>query len=321
MKPQIFQIKDNEIIKKFIEWRKNNPKPKYHLNLSWSNWGFGIEPLEVSAKRLEKNNIRYIELHGNRYGPDLGYKTKEVKKIFDDHNIKVAGICGMVSPESELSSNKPHIVQRCIDYFYRQVDMCKELGGTYVLVAPAAVGRPQKYDDSEFYRATEALRILGDCFLKNNVRAAIEPIRVDETSHCHTFADAKKLIDEVNHPGIKYINGDLYHMLHGEEHIAGTIIDYGDMLTNLHMADTNRGFFGAGFLDFDIIIMALYVVGYNNDRCFCTPEPLGPGSSPYDAMYGSPDSEILDKLAERTASYFYNREEEILNAEESELKR
>ena len=138
MNLQNFQKKDREVIQKFLEWRKSNPNPEHRLNLSWSNWGFGIEPLEVSAARLAKYNIHYIELHGNRYGPDLGYKTKETKKILDDHGINVAGLCGMVSPESELSSNKPHITQRSIDYFRRNIEMCAELGGSYILFTPGA---------------------------------------------------------------------------------------------------------------------------------------------------------------------------------------
>ena len=321
MKLQNFQKKDREVIQKFLEWRKSNPNPGLHLNLSWSNWGFGIEPLEVSVARLAKYNIHYIELHGNRYGPDLGYKTAETKKILNDHGIKVAGVCGMVSPESELSSNKPHITQRSIDYFRRNIEMCAELGGSYILFNPGAVGRPEKYDDQEMYRASEAIRILGDDFVKHGVRAAIEPVRAAEVSFCHTFAEARQLIEMVNHPGAKHIAGDLYHMLVGEEHISATIIQYGDYMITLHMADTTRMALGLGSLDLDLVLMALYVIDYNNDTCFCTPEPLGPGGDPYPQMFGRPDPEFLDKLVEQTASYFYEREEEILNASDDELRR
>ena len=321
MKLQNFQVLDNEVIAKFLQLRKENPNPKLRLNLAWSNWGFGIEPLAKSVARLAKYNIRYIELHGNRYGPDLGYKTKETKKILDDYGIKVSGICGMVSPQSELSSNKWQVIQTSIDYFRRQIEMCAEFGGSYVLFGPAAVGRPQRYDASEFHRAADALRILGDEFLKHNVRAGIEPIRVDETSHTHTFAEAKKLIEAVDHPGIKYIAGDVYHMMHGEHHISSVIAEYGDMLTNLHMADTNRKALGTGFLDLDLVLMALYVIGYNNDKCFCSAEPLGPGGDPYVQMYGAPDSEMLDNLVSQTAQYFFEREEIILTADSKDLVR
>jgi sugar phosphate isomerase/epimerase len=321
MKFQNFQKLDNEVIAKFLEFRKKEPKPKKKINLSWSNWGFGIEPFETSIARLARFNVGFIELHGNRYGPDLGYKTKETKKILDDHGIKVSGICGMVSPQSELSSNKWQVIQTSIDYFRRQVEMCAEFGGSYVLFGPAAVGRPEKYDDNEFHRAVEALKILGDDFVKHNVRAGIEPIRVDETSHTHTFADARKLIDAVDHPGIRYIAGDVYHMMHGEHHISSVITEYGDMLTNLHMADTNRMALGSGFLDLDLVLMALYVIGYNNDKCFCSAEPLGPGGDPYVQMYGSPDPAMLDDLVGQTARYFYEREEELFSASDGELMR
>lgn len=320
MKLQNFKQKDNEVIKKFIEFRKQNDVSRLNrLNLSWSNWGFGMENLEVSAERLEKNKIRYIELHGNLYGQDLGYKASEVNKILGEYNIKVGGICGMVSPESEFSSNSHVVRQRCIDYFKRHIEFCKEVGGTYILFCPGAVGRSKKYDDNEFYRAADTIRIVADDFLKAGIRCAIEPVRRDEVSHCHTFDEAKALIHEINHPGVKYIAGDIFHMLLGEEHIGETILKYGDIMTNIHLADTHRGALGKGMLDIDTAIMAMYVVGYNNDKCFCTPEPLGTGSNPYEQMYGRPESKMLDELVHQTASYFYEREEELLNASESDL--
>ena len=321
MKPQNFQIKDQAVIERFIRLRKEKTKIDRKLNLSWSNWGFGIEPFERSIARLAKYNVRYVELHGNRYGPDLGYKTNEVKKVLDDYGVKVSGVCGMITPECELSSNKPHITQRSIDYFRRNIEMCAELGGSYLLFGPGAVGRPEPYDDQEFHRAAEAIRILGDVFQKAGVRGAIEPIRAAETSFCHTFKEAKMLIDTVNHPGVQHIAGDLYHMHTEEDHISSTIIEYGHMITNLHMSDSNRLALGAGSMDLDLILMALYVVGYNNDRCFCSAEPLGPGSDPYPQMFGNPQPEILDPLVEQTARYFHERKEEILTAEPNDLKR
>jgi len=321
MKPQSFQQKDREIIRRFIEFRHQNPNPTQRLKLSWSNWGFGIEPLQVSAARLAKNNIHFIELHGNRYGPDLGYKTKETRQILDDHGVRVAGVCGMVSPESELSSNKPHITQRSIDYFRRNIEMCAELGGSYILFTPGAVGRPVKYDDNEYHRAAEAIRILGDDFVRHGVRAGIEPVRPAEVSFCHTFADAQRLIDMVNHPGAQHFAGDLYHMLVGEAHIGETILQYGERMLNLHMADTHRGALGTGMLDLDIVLMSLYLVSYHTADSYCTPEPLGPGGDPYPQMWGNPDPAMLDVLVAQTAATFYERDLEIFSAGDAELMR
>lgn len=321
MKPQRFQLDDRKVIEAFLRVREDGEAVHRKLNLSWSNWGFGIEPLEKSAARLEKNGIRFIELHGNRYGADLGYRTSETRRILDDHGIRVSGVCGMVSPQCELSSNKPHVTQRSIDYFRRNIEMCSELGGTYLLFAPGAVGRPTPYDDNEFHRAAEAIRILGEDFAKAGVRAAIEPVRSAEVSFCHTFAEAKKLIDMINHPAVRHIAGDVYHMYTEERHVSTTILEYGSMMTNLHMADSNRCALGDGSMDLDLVLMALYAVGFNNEKCFCSAEPLGPGGDPYPQMFGSPEPELLDRLVEQTAAYFFERESTILSAPVDQLKR
>ena len=97
------------------------------------------------------------------------------------------------------------------------------------------------------------------------------------------------------------------------------MISCGEMLTNLHLAGTNRRGLGTGSLDLDIVIMALYVIGYNNQYCFCTLEPLGGGANPYDMLYGQPDIKAVDTLVNGTAAYFFGRENEVLNAGDEEL--
>ncbi len=314
MKKQNFELKNEKIKKAFEELKKSHPgRLKKRLNLSWSNWGFGIEALKDSAARLEKAEINYIELHGNHYGADLGYKTDETLKILESHNIKVAGICGMFSKDNDLSSNRAVHRQAAIDYLKREIDFASSVGGEYILVVPGAVGRPDAYDDTEFERSIESLRIVADLFTENNVKAAIEPIRSAEVSFIHTISDAKRYIEEINHPAVRYINGDVYHMQSEESHIGEAIIDAKDMLVNLHLADSNRCALGDGSLDLDTLIMALYLIGYNEEGRFVTPEPLGPGGDPYPATYGKPDKGFLDRLVMQTARYFREREEELLS--------
>ena len=315
MKPQNFKKIDIEIKNKFLKLKKNEPeKFNKRLKLSWSNWGFGMEQLEVSIERLKKNNIDYIELHGNRYGDDLGYKTEDVKKILSEFGIEVSGICGMFSAERELSSNSPTVRQRAIDYIRRNLELGNGLDAKYFLIVPGAVGRPDPYDDMEFKRSVQTLSIVADDLKDAGIRGAVEPIRSDEVSFCHTFEDAKEYIKALGSPGVQHINGDTYHMMHMESHIGKAIIDAEGVLTNLHMADTNRDALGGGFLDLDTIIMALYIIGYNNDsKAFVSPEPLGPGGDPYRAMYGNPDPQRLDSLVKRTAEYFREREQEVLS--------
>ncbi|MGH7978203.1 MAG: sugar phosphate isomerase/epimerase family protein, partial [Limisphaerales bacterium] len=176
MKLQNFENKTERIRAAFLDLKKKQPeKFKTRLSLSWSNWGFGIEPLSDSAARLQKNGIKFIELHGNHYGPDLGYKVAETKKILRDHGLQTAGICGMFSPDNDLSSNRGIQRQAAVDYLKRELEFTKQIGGEYILVVPGAVGRPNPYDKSEFERSVATIQLVADLFSKNKIKAAIEP--------------------------------------------------------------------------------------------------------------------------------------------------
>jgi D-psicose/D-tagatose/L-ribulose 3-epimerase len=312
MKLQNHAVKSEKIRGAFLELKKRHPeRVERRLALSWSNWGFGIEPLEVSAARLKKAGISWIELHGNHYGPDLGYEPKKTLKVLADHGIRVAGICGMFSADNDLSSNRAVHRQAAVDYIRRELAFGAEVGAGYMLVVPGAVGRPQAYDAVEFERSVETLRLVADLFVQHRVKAAVEPIRSAEVSFVHTISDAKRYIQAVGHPGVRHINGDVYHMQAEEIHLGDALLEAGEMLVNLHMADSHRGALGLGSLDLDTIIRALYLVGYNAEGRFVTPEPLGPGGDPYPAMYGRTDPAQLDALVLQTAAYFREREDEV----------
>lgn len=314
MEPQNWERERQQLVDAFRKTMADDPGLKDQaLKLSWSNWGFGMEPLEDSARRLAAAGIQWIELHGNRYGADLGYRADAVLATLGGHGIRVAGICGMFGPDNDLSAASGVIRQNAIDYIRRQLDLCHAVGGSYMLVVPGAVGRPAPYDENEFNRSVETLRLVADDFVQAGVRAAIEPIRSAEVSLVHTIADAKRYVAAVDHPGVRHINGDVYHMQVEEAYIAGALIEAGDGLVNLHLADSNRGALGQGAMDVDAILMALYVIGYADGLRFATPEPLGPGGDPYPAMHGKADSELLDRLVRESADTWRKRETEIKN--------
>lgn len=312
---QNFELKNEKIKEMFLQYKKENPKQlEKRLKFSWSNWGFGLEDFAISCDRLNRASISYIELHGNHYGNDLGYRTSEVKKIMNYYGIEVGGICGMFSADNDLSSNRPVHRQAAIDYIKREVAFTAEVGGKYMLVCPAAVGRSIKYDNSEFERSIDSLSRVADVFVEHNIRAAIEPVRSAETTLIHSIAEAQNYISTLNHPGVQHINADAYHMLVEESHIGEALLKAGKQLTNLHIADSNRRALGTGSLDLDTIIMSLYLLGYNNDEnCFVTPEPLGPGGDPYPMQHAKTDPAILDQLVFDSVNYFRQREEFVLN--------
>jgi sugar phosphate isomerase/epimerase len=305
--PQIFQIKDTRVRDRFLSRPSLNPK----IELSWSNWGFGLESLETSAARLARHGVHWIELHGNHYGPGLGYRSKETVRILGDHGIRVAGICGMFSADNDFASNRGVVRQAALDYLERTLEFCAAVGGEYILVVPAAVGRPAKIDDAEFDRSVATLSLIADRFTELRIKGAIEPIRSAETSIVHTIAEAKRYIAALDHPGIRHINGDVYHMQAEESHVGEAVMDAGDALLNLHLADSNRCALGEGAMDIDTLLMALYSIGFGGPGRYATPEPLGPGGDPYPAMHGRPDPEALDRLVATTVRTWREREEAV----------
>ena len=141
MKKQNFELKNDKIREAFNELKRKQPETlKNRLNLSWSNWGFGMESLNDSAARLERNGIGFIELHGNHYGPDLGYEIKEAMRILGNHGIQVAGICGMFSVDNDLSSNRAVHRQAAVDYLRREITFAAEVGGRLPSGSPRSSG-------------------------------------------------------------------------------------------------------------------------------------------------------------------------------------
>lgn len=313
MKQQHFEAKNDAIREQFQALKTKSPERlKTRLNLSWSNWGFGLETLSDSAARLQRAGLKFIELHGNHYGPDLGYNVDETLRILGDYGIVVSGVCGMFSADNDMSCNRPMVRQAAIDYLRRELAFTQAVGGTYLLVVPGAVGRPKAYDDVEHERSVLTLQQCAPWFTQHQVQGAVEPIRAAEVSLVHSFSDAKRYVREVNHVGIAHINGDVYHMQSEESHIGEALIDAGEMLLNLHFADSNRSALGEGSIDVATIIRALYIIGHNRAGRYVSFEPLGPGGDPYPAMYGRPDKPKLDALVMNSIQYFRECEEMVL---------
>ena len=73
---QNYEIKNHKIHAAFEELKSNHPERlSQRLNLSWSNWGFGMETLSDSAARLQKAGVRFIEQPGNSPPSRIGLPT------------------------------------------------------------------------------------------------------------------------------------------------------------------------------------------------------------------------------------------------------
>ena len=315
MKLQFVDEKNEKIRLAFETLKTEHPERlRQRLNISFSNWVFGLEELEQAAERYARHDVQYIELGGDYGGEDVGYQADfgKTQSILKEYGIKCSGICGFYSHANTLSTNNNFVRQVARDYIIEETNFCKAIGGTYLLVVPGTVGTSQTYDESDFYRSAATLRSVADVFLDTGVLCAVEPINAAEVSLCPTVQSVIDYIAEVDHPGVQHINGDIYHMICGETHVGEAILAAGDRLINLHLADSNRMPLGRGMMDVDTIIRALYLIGYNAEGRFVTGEPLGMAKNSYAAMYGRKSEQEKDTLLGDLVDYFREREEELL---------
>ena len=257
---------------------------------------------------MARNGIRFVEIKGDRWTADSGIPEPRLRSALSGAGISVSGACGMFSRENDLSSPSPYMRQRAIDYIRRELELLSELSASYLIVVPSAVGSPVAADSSELARSAESLGKCGEDFARSGVKAAIEPIRAAEVSLVRSVSDAIRYIEAVGHPAIGHINGDVYHMSLEESHVGEAILEAGERLANLHLADTNRDALGTAFLDLDSVIMASYLVGMNQAGRFLTPEPLGPLPDPYVLSNGPCAVEVMDALVAKTVACFRQRE-------------
>jgi D-psicose/D-tagatose/L-ribulose 3-epimerase len=315
MEKQRFQMKSEQIAEKFERLRQEKPEAlAQRMTLSFSTWMFGTEDLEVSFRRMRDAGLEYVELPGNHHTKDVGLDGKKVKNLLASYDLKVSGICGLYSRETDFASDSPYARQNAIDYVRREIEFAAEVGAEYIILVPSAVGRPQRLDAAEFARSVETVRLVGDHFLKYGIKAGVEPIRSAEVCLVHTIGDAEEFIRQVDHPGIQHINGDIYHMINEEEHVGEAILQAGSRLVNLHLADSHRGPLGMGMMDVDDVIRALYLIGHNAEGRFVTGEALGIGSDPYTLMSSQSNPEKFDQIVKQTVDYFRRREELLVEA-------
>lgn len=315
MKLQLVDELNLKIRQDFEKLREEHPERfEKRLNISYSNWTFGLEDLEAAAARLAKYNVEYIELGGNYGGKCVGYQADidTTKKILSKYNVKVSGVCGFFGDSNALSTNNNFARQTAMEYIIEEAKFCKAMNGTYLLVVPGTVGRAAPYDSSDYARSVKTLRSVADIFTETGVLCAIEPINSAEVPICSTVESVQQYIKDVCHPGVQHINGDVFHMLCGERHIGEAILACGERLVNLHVEDTNRMPLGNGMMDVDTIIRALYLLNYNRSGHFVTGEPLGAGRDSYAIMYGCHSESVKDQMLADTVGTLREREEALI---------
>ena len=309
MSQQRYQVINEKIREKFGRLPELGDA---RVQLAWAGWMFGAEALPRGLARLAEAGIGFVELGGAHHGADTGPNAAAIEAMLDESGLACSGVACLMSEDYDLSSANPARRQAAIDYVRREIAFAQRIGAAYVSLTPSAGGEGGQRSAA---RAAQALRVLGDEFAQAGIACAVVPSQPFDEGVAHTLAETQAFLREVAHPGIRALSADTFHMQSAEKHVTQAVIGGASALTNLHVSDRHRGALGEASFDVDILIMGLYIMGYQHGRRFVTFNPIGPSARPF-AMYESlPDVAKMDRLVRDTAGYFRQREEIVLGRE------
>ncbi len=256
---------------------------------SVSNWiyDFGKEPLTKTFDRLKRLGFDGVELIGE---PEQ-YDAAEVRRLASDYGLRVLSVLGWcIAPTETRDLAHPDAKKRqaAVDYLKSGIDFAAAVGAGIVVVIPAPanraapVGEPtaladwQAAYDCEWNYALESVRAGAEYAQPRGITLAIEPINRYETFLVCTAEQGLRFVQQVGAPNVK-MHLDTFHMNIEERDLGDAARLAGNLLVNVHVADSNRQAAGYGHTDFRGFVHALKEINYQGPL---TLEGVAPGPAP-----------------------------------------
>ncbi|MGQ9623007.1 MAG: sugar phosphate isomerase/epimerase family protein [Candidatus Caldatribacteriaceae bacterium] len=259
------------------------------MKFSYNILVFGGEPVEKSIARLARFGYQAVELVGE---PEL-YDWEEVKKLCLQYSIEAGSICNIWRKDRDFTSKDPAVRANAKEYTKKTIDMASCVGAKVVIVAPTANMRVVRElpPEEEWKFTVEGIRECGEYAEKKGVTLVIEPWNRFETYLINRLSQAIKLAQDVGLPNVK-VMGDLFHMNIEEANIPQAILDAGDWLVHMHVADNQRDLPGKGHLDWREIVGALKAIGFQG---YLVLEYIPPFADLYFAFRHPIDEAVYDE--------------------------
>ena len=255
------------------------------MHLSMHNW-MRAEPVDVTVRRLAKYGYKSIEISGEPYF----YNTKDVRKTLKDNDIRCWGSVTLMLGDRNLVAKNEAQRAKSVQYTKDCITMVKELEGYEMTIVPATVGKisPDGPPDEEWNWAVESLKECYDWGKKEGVVLAVEPINRFETYFCFHAAQAIALAKATGPDcGVCL---DAFHLNIEEADPYEAIRWAKGLLTDFHVADTNRFACGQGHWDWAKLVSTLKEIGYDGALTveFVAPVDRTPANKYPDAIEKNP---------------------------------
>ena len=235
-------------------------------NELFEGWEFGEVCRTVKALGYEGLEIAPFTLAARITGLTAG-RRRELRAMVEDSGLATIGLHWLLAKTEGFYLTSPDMAvrRRTGDYLVALAEATRDLGGSLMVL-----GSPKQRDllpgvshDQAMGYALEVFQRVMPAIGAVGVDLCIEPLAPSETNFLNTCAQAKTLIDQVNHPHFK-LHMDVKAQS-GETGTTGTRIDRPVRAAagHFHAQDVNLRGPGMGDVDFGPIMKALVDSGYD----------------------------------------------------------
>jgi D-psicose/D-tagatose/L-ribulose 3-epimerase len=236
---------------------------------------FGVYHL-IWAPPLNDENLAALGPKARALGADvleiavarepLPFDPRRARRALADAGLETT-LVTTLSAERDISSDDPGVHSAGTEFLKKYIDHAAELGSA-ILSGPlyGAVWNPTLLSSEErtrrWARSVETWKALAPFAAARGVKIALEPLTRFHTSFLNTAADARRLVDDIDHPAVGILL-DTFQMGTEEKDMAAAIRTAGPRLFHLHASENDRGTPGTGLVDWPGIRDALGAIGYS----------------------------------------------------------
>jgi len=203
--------------------------------------------------------------------PALDPKSIDVdftRRTLQQNKLGVSMSLGL-DAASDISSGDPDKIKRGEALLLDALRVARDIGATHV--CGILYSAFQKYfsppTEKGIQGSIDAIRRFCAEAAKSNITIGMEVVNRYESNVLNTAAQAVDFCKRVGAPNIK-VHLDTYHMHIEEADIEAAIVETGPMLGYFHIGESNRGYLGAGSLDFDRVFRGLAKADYKGPITF-----------------------------------------------------
>lgn len=191
-------------------------------------------------------------------------RAAELGRVAERAGLAVVGLHWLLAKPAgmHLTTADAAVRRRTVEYLCHLARLCARMGGSVLVL-----GSPQQRSivgdrAATFARARDACRTVAEHAGPLGVTLALEPIAPAYADFLTTAAEARELMDAVDHPACR-LHLDVCAMSAETKPVPEVIRENAGLFAHFHANDPNLRGPGTGEVDFDVVAEALRDAGYD----------------------------------------------------------